>query len=49
MVRRLYIAERNAAEKAMGHQTALYFMPNLAKAGIEFLSHLLFFHGVLAV
>jgi hypothetical protein len=28
----------------VGHQPALYFVPNLGKARVEFLSDLLFFH-----
>jgi hypothetical protein len=36
------------AEKSMGHQPALYFVPDLAKTRIEFLSVFRVFHGSLA-
>jgi hypothetical protein len=29
----------------MGHQSALYFVPNLTQAGVEFLSLFSLFHG----
>src|SRR5208283_2702378 len=41
------VAEPDAAEKTMRHQPALYFVPDLAKTGIEFLSAVLFFHASL--
>jgi hypothetical protein len=33
------------AEQSVRHQPALYFMPDLAQAGIEFLSSFCIFHG----
>jgi hypothetical protein len=36
---------RDGAEKAMGHQLALDFVPDLRKTGIEFLPDLLLFHA----
>ena len=45
MIRALDVNAGNAAEKAMGHELALDFVPDLGKTGVEFLSNLLLFHG----
>jgi len=44
MIHKFNVGVRNDAEKPIRHQPALYFVPNLAKTRIEFLSLLLFFH-----
>jgi hypothetical protein len=46
MIRRVNVNVRNAAIKAVWYQSALYFVPDFAQSGVEFLSQLLVVHGV---
>jgi hypothetical protein len=47
MTRRATVHVRNGSIKAMGHQTALYFVPDLLQSRVEYLSRLLVVHGLL--
>jgi hypothetical protein len=47
MTLRATVHVRNGSIQAMGHQTALYFVPDLLQPGVEYLSRLLVIHGPL--